>query len=319
MIFKRLKKITALVIITVFTMTNITQASLAPSGAFSRNRASGSSAAAGGGASGISVVSPNTGNTPDIPLYVPGQLIISYKEVNPQGESVRGNALLTEHSLIAEKINTELNDAVAEYEPIAKVFVEKIVQENKTEKQIFQDVAIERAMRRGEPLASAMSKFAQTTQGDFQFSKMLNIKLSDSNADVLAAVQEINDTIVSANGKNYKITAEPNYIYQANFTPNDSMYSQQWAHPKTNAPTAWDDEQGNADIRIAIIDTGVLTTHPDLQDNIYAPTGQLLDFVNMNPNYVVTYQIPNTQPPQYYTYTYSPDPNVTEEIGRAHV
>lgn len=45
--------------------------------------------------------------------------------------------------------------------------------------------------------------------------------------------------------------------------PNDPNYSSAWHLPKIQAPTAWDSNQGDGVI-IAILDTGVDATHPDL-------------------------------------------------------
>lgn len=77
--------------------------------------------------------------------------------------------------------------------------------------------------------------------------------------------------------------AEPNYYVQAlDTTPNDPKYSEQWGLPKVSAPAAWDYEQGNSSIIVAVIDTGVNYNHEDL-------TGKVTlgwDFVNgdSNPN-----------------------------------
>jgi subtilisin family serine protease len=51
------------------------------------------------------------------------------------------------------------------------------------------------------------------------------------------------------------------------FYPNDPYYSTAWHLPKIGAPTAWDYAQGNP-VTIAILDTGVDTTHPDLQPQL---------------------------------------------------
>lgn len=52
--------------------------------------------------------------------------------------------------------------------------------------------------------------------------------------------------------------------------PNDSGYQNQWALPKIQAPEGWDTIQGSSDVTIAVLDTGVLSTHPDLKDKVVA-------------------------------------------------
>ncbi len=51
----------------------------------------------------------------------------------------------------------------------------------------------------------------------------------------------------------------------AELTPNDPLYSNaEWHLRKIEAPTAWSSTTGNSSITIAILDTGVDSTHPDL-------------------------------------------------------
>ncbi|MCI0400074.1 MAG: S8 family serine peptidase [Gammaproteobacteria bacterium] len=54
---------------------------------------------------------------------------------------------------------------------------------------------------------------------------------------------------------------------QPDFYPNDPYYSSSWHLPKIGAPTAWDSAQGTG-VTIAILDTGVDTTQPDLQSQL---------------------------------------------------
>ncbi|HEX5432373.1 MAG TPA: S8 family serine peptidase [Bryobacteraceae bacterium] len=61
---------------------------------------------------------------------------------------------------------------------------------------------------------------------------------------------------------------EPDYIAHAMATPNDPDYPQQWHLPIIQAPSAWDIETGSLRVPIAMVDSGVDPTHPDLAANI---------------------------------------------------
>jgi subtilisin family serine protease len=117
------------------------------------------------------------------------------------------------------------------------------------------------------------------------------IKL-DANADVLKAVQALN--------KNAAIEiAEPNYIYttaQVNSLadPTDEKFAEQWSLsnigqkdargvsgiPKAdiNVLPLWNEgKQGAAEVVVAVVDTGVEWSHPDLIDNLYTNRGEIPD------------------------------------------
>jgi subtilisin family serine protease len=75
--------------------------------------------------------------------------------------------------------------------------------------------------------------------------------------------------------------AEPNYIVRINAIPNEPRFVEQWGLNNTgqsggfpnadiDAPEAWDLTQGDSSIVVAVIDTGVDYTHPDLAANIYS-------------------------------------------------
>ncbi len=68
---------------------------------------------------------------------------------------------------------------------------------------------------------------------------------------------------------------EPAKTYQINTLPNDSLISQQWALEKIKAFDAWNITQGNPDIKLAIIDTGIDYNHPDLKNKIFLNQGEI--------------------------------------------
>lgn len=65
--------------------------------------------------------------------------------------------------------------------------------------------------------------------------------------------------------------AQPNFVYRSQRNADDTAFDEQWPLAQINAPLAWDittgTKAGGGDIVIAILDTGVLVDHPDLQDN----------------------------------------------------
>lgn len=75
--------------------------------------------------------------------------------------------------------------------------------------------------------------------------------------------------------------AEPNYVVSAAATPNDPQYPLLWGLHNTgqtnglvdadiDAPEAWDLTTGGRDAVVAVIDSGVDYTHPDLAANVYS-------------------------------------------------
>ncbi len=71
--------------------------------------------------------------------------------------------------------------------------------------------------------------------------------------------------------------AEPNYTLELDLVPNDPYYAS-YQSPylgRLEMPAAWDYTTGRPQIIIAIIDTGVDTTHPDLQSGIWTNPGEV--------------------------------------------
>jgi len=62
--------------------------------------------------------------------------------------------------------------------------------------------------------------------------------------------------------------AVPDLAVRVAATPNDPLYSSQWAPPAIGAPQAWDRTTGSATVKVAVLDSGVVLNHPDLAANL---------------------------------------------------
>ncbi len=84
--------------------------------------------------------------------------------------------------------------------------------------------------------------------------------------------------------------AEPNYIVRKAATPNDTSFNLQWALRNTGqnvnsvtgtagadigAVTAWDRDTGSSTVIVALLDTGIDYTHPDLAGNVWTNPGEI--------------------------------------------
>jgi len=78
---------------------------------------------------------------------------------------------------------------------------------------------------------------------------------------------ELSQKIMDAN-KDILDWAEPDYVMEADFVPNDPSAGSQYHLGKISAYTAWDLSQGDTNVVIGIVDSGSDLDHPDLAANI---------------------------------------------------
>ena len=110
----------------------------------------------------------------------------------------------------------------------------------------------------------AMERFALTrTQLDNRLGSALSKKEKMRNAPQQARWETLM-TIKALRQDPAVIFAEPNYTVRALAVPNDDAYVTQWHYPLINLPAAWDMTTGVPEVIVAVIDTGILSGHPDL-------------------------------------------------------
>ncbi|MEW6702992.1 MAG: S8 family serine peptidase, partial [Bacteroidota bacterium] len=115
------------------------------------------------------------------------------------------------------------------------------------------------AIKEAEQIFPAQSKL---NKGEEQLSRIYLLKY-DSVDDPL----ELSKKISKQSGIEW---AEPKYIHRVTYSPNDSIYvlKQQKNLRRIYADSAWTITKGDTSVLIAIVDTGVDWTHPDLAANI---------------------------------------------------
>jgi subtilisin family serine protease len=100
-----------------------------------------------------------------------------------------------------------------------------------------------------------------------ELSKILDVRLTAGTDPWKAAILLYQDPDVE--------WAEPAFVRPLQYTPNDPFLLYQWYLGKIKAGEAWDLGRDATDVPIAIIDTGVRRTHPDITASLWTNTGEI--------------------------------------------
>lgn len=77
------------------------------------------------------------------------------------------------------------------------------------------------------------------------------------------------------------VAVEENRLKEFYAAPDDPLYERQWTHRISDAETAWDVTTGDPSTVVAVIDSGVVSDHPDLADRVVgqfdSSSGQVVD------------------------------------------
>ena len=74
------------------------------------------------------------------------------------------------------------------------------------------------------------------------------------------------------------VSAAPNFRRRlATRTPNDPRWDELWGLARVAAPEAWEATTGSPSVTVAVVDTGIAHTHPDLEPNIWQNAGETVN------------------------------------------
>lgn len=112
----------------------------------------------------------------------------------------------------------------------------------------------------------SITTLQKTTVADMEFMQALNQRNPESyqklkTLEDIKALQQ-DDTLEYVS---------PNFLRKTAFIPNDQFFNFQWHYPSMNLPQAWDITTGTpatGDVIVAVIDTGVVLSHPELDSKL---------------------------------------------------
>ncbi|MEW6772683.1 MAG: S8/S53 family peptidase [Bacteroidota bacterium] len=125
---------------------------------------------------------------------------------------------------------------------------------------IFQKIQVSYVKKKFPEQQSPKEKLNRWGQPLVDLSTIYEVKYSSN-----IPIQKVINALLSTNTLVY---AEPYYIPEIIYTPNDPNVSAQYALTKIQAFNAWNVHQGDTNTVVGITDTGVEPTHSDLQNNM---------------------------------------------------
>ncbi|WP_163133329.1 S8 family peptidase [Agarivorans sp. Alg241-V36] len=146
-------------------------------------------------------------------------------------------------------------------------------------------------------------QFRATSESDYGLSPIVNgpgmslYRVEESTAVALAANLNTSKTVNSNSTAEYKAKKQtllkikemkyrlgndvvtPNYLYQASALSNDPFVERQWHYEQIGLSAAWQAMQGQSisDVVVAVLDTGIFQSHPDLNAQL---TNDGMDFIS---------------------------------------
>lgn len=211
--------------------------------------------------------------------YVPGQIIIKFKPIAKRTESLRN---------LYKQFKVKAMEQIIKSTPKPEDIVTQLnnkIEQLKTNKASQQELEnLDKQINEQIKLKENLAKRQLRAIGDRQLPSLENIYLLtvDKKANILNLVDKFSkDPSVEYAG--------PNYIFKAQVEPNDPYYKSygswgqsfydMWGLKKLVMNKAWDISEGqypnSKSVLVAVVDSGVDYTHPDIKDNIWVNNAEI--------------------------------------------
>ncbi|MDD4004361.1 MAG: S8 family serine peptidase [Elusimicrobiaceae bacterium] len=102
---------------------------------------------------------------------------------------------------------------------------------------------------------------------------------------VLPENMKVADGIAALSTQPWVAAAEPDRIYNKSAVPNDPYFNAQPGLAAISAAAGWEYQTGSTDTIIAILDTGIAASHPDIAGRVSAGSNIRFDVLNDNTQY----------------------------------
>lgn len=109
--------------------------------------------------------------------------------------------------------------------------------------------------------------------------KIRVITISGESDGVEAVSKEMIEKARAYERKNARrgvnVECNPNRVVELQATSNDYSNYSMWGLTRISAQSAWNTTTGSSSVKVAVIDTGIQTNHPDLSANMNVNTGEI--------------------------------------------
>lgn len=91
---------------------------------------------------------------------------------------------------------------------------------------------------------------------------------------------QLQSTLTALNDNKAVEYAEPLYLRRAHAVPSDPDYINQWWLQLLGCQSAWDSTTGSSELVVAVLDSGIVSAHPDLQERLVQGADLVSDINN---------------------------------------